>query len=81
MKYVYVLAACDDSGACIGFMRNDKTIESDPEKLDDMDFVQENLMVRNKKSDFDEVALQINLGHTLLPNGHPFRVVAYRIKI
>lgn len=64
---MYYLACCDSEGRCIGFLRNDRTMSKDPDN--EMD----KLMKFKKKSDCNEMVLQINLSR-LLPNGYPFRV-------
>ena len=68
---MYYLACCDDEGKCIGFLRNDKTMSTDP------DNEMEKLMKFKKKSDTNETCMQINLSHSLFPNGmrYDFRVV------
>jgi hypothetical protein len=65
---MYYLATCDDNGKCFGFLRTDNTISKDP------DNEIEKMMYFRRKSDANEKALQINLGHTLLQNGTPYRV-------
>lgn len=65
---MWYLAACDDTGKCIGFLKKDKTISSDP------DSEMENLMSFKKKKDTNELAMQINLGHVLLKDGCKHRV-------
>ena len=69
---MYYLACCDDSGKCIGFLRNDKTVSTDPDNEKDK------LMRFKKKADTNEICLQINLSRMLLPNGYPFRIVAVK---
>ena len=65
---MWYLACCDDTGACFGFLRKNKTVSTNPDnEMDD-------LMKFKKKADTNEICLQINLGHSLLPNGMNFRV-------
>ena len=65
---MYYLATCDNEGRCFGFLKNDNTISKNP------DIEAEKLLSFKKKSEANERALQINLGHMLLPNGTPYRV-------
>jgi len=65
---MYVLACCNNEGRCIGFLRDNRTISTDP----DNEFDQ--LMKFSKKADTNELVMQINLGHALLPNGCDYRV-------
>ena len=65
---MWYLAACDNDGKCVGFLRKDKSISTTPD--DEMD----KLMSFKHKKDTNEIVLQINLGHVLLPGGWEFRV-------
>lgn len=67
---MWYLAACDDDGKCIGFLRNDMRISKDP------DNEQDQLMSFKRKSDTNEICMQINFSKMLLPNsvGYGFRV-------
>lgn len=65
---MWYLAACDDTGKCIGFLKKDKTISTDP------DSEIENLHVFQKKKDTNEITMQINLSHALLKDGYEYRV-------
>jgi hypothetical protein len=65
---MWYLAVCDDTGKCIGFLKKDKTISSDP------DSEMENLMSFKKKKDTNELAMQINLGHVLIKDGCEYRI-------
>lgn len=69
---MYYLACCDDAGKCFGFLRNDRTISTDPGA--DMD----NLMSFKRKKDASEIIMQINLSHMLMANGIPYRVAAVK---
>lgn len=69
---MYYLACCGNDGRCFGFLKKDRTISKDPDK--DMD----KLMSFKRKADTNEIVLQINLGHMLLPNGTPYRVAAVK---
>ena len=64
----YYLACCDDTGKCFGFLRKDNTISKTP------DNEIENLMSFNRKKDANEIVLQTNLSHILLPDGVPYRI-------
>lgn len=68
---MYYLACCDSDGKCFGFLRQDKTISKNPDNERDK------LMKFKKKSDSNEIVLQINMSQ-MLPNGYPFRVVAVK---
>ena len=70
---MWYLAACDSEGKCFGFLRNDKTISKDPDN--EMD----KLMKFKTKRDTNEICLQINMGHHLLPDGPSFRVAPVRM--
>lgn len=70
---MYVLACCDSNGRCFGFLREDKTVERDPDNNLDK------LKKFSKKSDTSEICLQINLSHALLPNGISFRVTPVKL--
>lgn len=65
---MYYLACCNNAGECIGFLRNDRTMSTNP------DAEMDRLMCFKKKADSNEICLQINLSHALLPNGVEFRV-------
>ena len=65
---MYYLACCDNDGKCFGFLRKDRSISHDPDN--EMD----KLMSFKRKKDANEIVLQINLGHMLLPNGCGYRV-------
>lgn len=69
---MYYLAACDNNGKCFGFLKKDRTISKNPDA--DMD----QLMVFKRKKDTNEITMQINFGHMLLPNGPAYRVVAVK---
>lgn len=69
---MYYLACCDNDGRCFGFLRKDRTVSQDP------DAEMEKLMAFKKKKDTNEIVLQINLGHMLLPNGCKYRVTAVK---
>ena len=68
---MYYLACCDSEGKCFGFLRQDKTVSKNPDNERDK------LMKFKKKSDSNEIVLQINMSQ-MLPNGYPFRVVAVK---
>ncbi len=68
---MYYLACCDSDGKCFGFLRQDKTVSKNPDNERD------ELMKFKKKSDSNEIVLQINMSQ-MLPNGYPFRVVAVK---
>lgn len=70
---MYYLAACDDDGRCFGFLKTDETISRNPDNEIDK------LMVFKKKREANEKALQINLGHMLLPNGRSYRVAVVKV--
>lgn len=65
---MYYLAACDNDGRCFGYLRTDNTVSKNPDKEIDK------LVCFKKKSEASEKVMQINLSHSLLPNGSPFRV-------
>ena len=69
---MYYLAVCDNDGRCYGYLRTDNTVSKEPDKEIDK------LMCFKKKSEASEKVMQINLGHLLLPNGAPFRVVVVK---
>ncbi len=69
---MYYLACCDNNGRCFGFLKKDRTISKDPDN--EMD----KLMAFKRKKDTNEIVLQINLGHMLLPNGCSYRVTAVK---
>jgi hypothetical protein len=69
---MYFLAACDDSGRCFGFLRKDGSVSKNPDAEPDK------LKSYEKKAYADEKAMQINLGHALLPDGSPFRVAVVK---
>ena len=69
---MYYLACCDNDGRCFGFLRKDRTVSQNP------DAEMEKLMAFKKKKDTNEIVLQINLGHMLLPNGYKYRVTAVK---
>lgn len=68
---MYYLACCDSDGKCFGFLRQDKTVSKNPDNERD------ELMKFKKKSDSNEIVLQINMSQ-MLPNGYPFRVIAVK---
>lgn len=69
---MYYLAVCDSDGKCIGFLKNNMEISKNPD--DELN----KLMSFKKKSDSNEKVMQINLGHTLLPNGFLYRVTTVK---
>lgn len=69
---MYYLAVCDNAGRCYGFLRIDNTVSTNP------DNEIKNLISYKKKSEALERAMQINLGHLLLPNGADFRVAVVK---
>jgi len=71
---MWYLATCDDDGKAFGFLRKDKTVSTNP------DAEMDQLMSFKKRSDTNEICMQINLGHALLPDGqrYPFRIVAVK---
>lgn len=69
---MYYLACCDNDGRCFGFLREDRTVSQNP------DTEMEKLMAFKKKKDTNEIVLQINLGHMLLPNGCKYRVTVVK---
>lgn len=69
---MYYLACCDDAGKCFGFLRNDRTISTDPGA--DMD----KLMSFKTKRETSEIVMKINLSHMLMANGIPYRVAAVK---
>lgn len=68
----WYLACCDDNGKCFGFLRKDHTVSRDP------DSEIEKLMSFHRKKDANEIILQINLGHLLLPDGANYRVATVK---
>ena len=70
---MYCLATCNDDGRCFGFLRADETISINPDNEINK------LMVFKKKREANEKALQINLGHMLLPNGKSYRVAVVKM--
>ena len=71
-KYRYYIACCDNDGKCMGYLKNDDSVSSDPEK--DLN----ELMNFDTKTDANTKVMQMNLGRLLLPNGAPYRAVAVR---
>ena len=69
---MYYLAVCDNNGKCFGFLKKDRSISKNP------DTEMDQLMSFKRKRDTNEIVLQINLGHMLLPNGSSYRVVAVK---
>lgn len=69
---MYYIACCDDDGICFGYLRTDKTVSENPDRE------MNKLMKFKRKTDVDEICLQINMSRALLPNGYPFRVCAVR---
>lgn len=69
---MYYLAACDNEGRCFGFLRKDRSISKNP------DAEMDQLMSFKRKKDTNEIVLQINLGHMLLPNGVGYRVAVVK---
>ena len=69
---MYYLATCDNDGRCFGFLRKDRSISKNPDNEVDK------LMAFKRKSDANEIVLQINLGHMLLPNGVSYRVAVVK---
>lgn len=69
---MYYLATCDNKGKCFGYLRTDNTVSKNPD--DEMG----KLLCYKKKSEANEKAMQINLGHMLLPNGSDFRVAVVK---
>lgn len=67
-KKMWYLAACDCHGKCIGFLKKDRNISTDP------DSEMESLMSFKEKKDTNEIAMQINLSHALLKDGYEYRV-------
>ena len=73
VKRMWYLATCDNDGRCFGFLNSDDTINKDP------DNTPEKLRSFKKKQDANIVAMQINLGHMLLPDGRPYRVAVVKV--
>lgn len=69
---MYYLAACDNEGKCLGFVTKWAGVSTDPDKEI------ESLAAYVSKAKASERALQINLGHALLPNGAPYRVTVVK---
>lgn len=69
---MYYLAACDNDGKCFGFLKKDRSICTDP------DNEMNQLMSFKRKKDTNEIVLQINLGHALLPDGSSYRVAVVK---
>ena len=69
---MFYLAACDNDGKCFGFLRKDRSICTDPDNEMDQ------LMSFKRKKDTNEIVLQINLGHALLPDGPSYRVAVVK---
>lgn len=70
---MYFLACCDNEGKCIGFLKRDKqSISTDPDRE------RNELLSFKRKQDTNEITMQINMSHLLLPNGYAFRVCAVR---
>lgn len=69
---MYYIACCDNTGRCFGFLKKDKTVSTNP------DADKGNLMAFKRKKDTNEIILQNNLSHMLLPNGSPFRCTAVK---
>ena len=69
---MYYLAVCNNEGKCFGYLRIDNTVSENPDE--EMD----KLLCYKKKSEASEKAMQINLGHVLLPNGSDFRVTVVK---
>lgn len=70
---MYYIACCDNEGKCFGFLRNDKSVSKNPDN--EMD----KLMKFKRKGDANELILQWNLGHMLLPNGSDFRITTVKM--
>ena len=71
-KYRYYIACCDDNGKCIGYLKNDDSVSSDPDK--DID----ELMCFDTKPAASEKVMKANLSRLLMPSGIPYRTVAVR---
>lgn len=69
----WYLACCDNDGRCFGFLRKDKTVSKNPDGEADK------LMSFKRKGDANEIIMQINMSHMLLPNGFPFRVAVVKV--
>lgn len=69
---MYYLAVCNNDGVCYGYLKKDNSISKDPDNEIDK------LICYKNKSQANEKALQINLGHLLLPNGSTFRVAVVK---
>lgn len=69
---MYYIACCNNDGKCFGFLRNNKTVSKDP----DNEMME--LMRFKRKSEANELVLQWNLGHMLLPNGSNFRITVVK---
>ena len=69
---MYYLACCNNKGECFGFLKKDRTVSTDP------DNEMKQLMSFKRKGDTNEIVMQINMSHMLMPNGCPYRVVAVK---
>ena len=69
---MYYLAACDSDGKCFGFLKKDRTISTNP------DAEMDQLMGFKRKKDTNEIVMQINFGHMLLPDGPDYRVAVVK---
>lgn len=69
----WYLACCDNDGRCFGFLRKDRTVSTNP------DAELGKLMSFKRKADTNEIIMQINLSHMLLPNGSAYRVTAVKV--
>ena len=70
---MWYLMCCDNDGVAIGYLTKDKSLCTDPDNNMDK------LMCFKKKKDASEIILQINLSHSLLPGGYPYRVVPCKV--
>lgn len=68
---MWYLACCDNEGKCIGFLRENHTVSTDPDN-------DKSLISFKRKKDTSELVNQINLSHMLMENGYPFRAVAVK---
>lgn len=68
---MWYLAACNNDGKCFGFVTKDGNVTEDTEDLN-------KLKSFKTKKETNEIILQTNLSHMLLPNGSPYRVVAVK---
>ena len=69
---MWYLACCDDSGKCFGYLKKDKTVSKDPDNEINQ------LMAFKRKKDANEIIMQINMSHLLMPNGFDFRVAVIK---